>query len=82
MLARIDANIKTMQERARTDRKPDREKMKAIRQIGREERSAERKAVRVNLRRMMEEIMTANQAKTDVKFKDLTEKTEEETRPE
>jgi hypothetical protein len=48
-------------------------KMEANWQIDREERKADRKAYQENLKRMMEEIMTANQAKTDIKLKELTE---------
>jgi hypothetical protein len=81
-------DMKAVQERAEADRKTEREEMEhkiraykeqmlnnmeANREIDWEERSAERKADQENPKRVMEEIMTANQAKTDVKLKELTE---------
>jgi hypothetical protein len=48
-------------------------KMEANRKIDREERRAKRKADQEDLQMMMEEMLTVNQAKTDLKLKGLTE---------
>jgi hypothetical protein len=83
MIARMDANtkatlatqvkmneikedMKTMQKRAAVERKSDREEMKQVTRAGHEQ-------IQENLKRMMEEMMSANQAKRDVKLEELGE---------
>jgi hypothetical protein len=80
LLARIDANMKTMQEKTdaihkemnaniKFNQEQILAKMEAKRQIDREEKKAEQE----KLKRMMEEKMIVNQAKRDGELKEFTE---------
>jgi hypothetical protein len=64
--------MKSNHERAEANRKADKEDLLAKLETDREERKADQE----DLKRTMEGMMTANQAKTDVKLKQLTERIE------
>jgi hypothetical protein len=64
-LNKIKEDMKTMQEMAEADRKREREEMKQEIRAGQEK-----------IQEKMEEMMNRNQAKTDAKFKELTETVE------
>jgi hypothetical protein len=82
LLTRMEANateMKEMNANMKSNKEQMMAKMEANRKVDWEERRAKKKADQENLKRMMAEMMTANQAKTDVKLKELTE-TAEKTR--
>jgi hypothetical protein len=88
MNEKMDANtkaMKAMQEKAEAERKSDREERKAEREADREQSKADREQWKAKMdemfakmdRKASPEMMTATQAKTEGKLKELTEPTEE-----
>jgi hypothetical protein len=80
LVAKMDAD----QAKAEVERKKDEEEMDVIRKTDRQEMLARmdsgQEQIQENLKRIIEETMIVNQARTDVQLKDLTERIEKTQR--